>query len=180
MQALALRLTRSRADAEDIVQDALLAAFRFWPSFDESKGTVFAWLLTITKNTFVNRYRADRRYAEILAKQYVSGDGLEHAASHRQTAGTIGDHALDCGKNAVRALPVYHQPACSVDVLAIDELREALAELPEDHRTLITLVDLEGHEYHEAAEKLGIPVGTVMSRLYRGRKLLAGKVTRPT
>lgn len=150
----AYRLTRNPRDAEDLVQDALLRAYRFWDSYQQDSNCK-AWLLRIVTNTFINEYQRKKRSREVLdaaAAEQESTDGvLVHAASgDRQTP--------------ERAL---------LDRSVSDDVQRALDALPEDFRTAVVLCDVQGLSYKEIADTMQTPVGTVMSRLFRGRKLLA-------
>ena len=148
----ALRLTRSPKDAEDLVQDTYLKAFRFFASFE--KGTnIKAWLFKIQTNTFINRYRRkvkEREVAETPAEDIV----LDRFVSADQ----------------VRALQDPETDFFSK--LLSDEVVEALDQVPVDFRMVVVLADIQGFSYKEIAEIVGCPVGTVMSRLFRGRRIL--------
>ncbi len=148
----ALRMTRSEADAEDIVQETYIRAFRFRDQF--TPGTnMKAWLFRILTNTFINSYR--RRSTQ---PQTTEIDDIEETTLHR--------HMADAGAAA------SPEPEREVlDSIVDSEVREALEELPERFRTVV-LLDVEGFAYKEIAEMLDIPIGTVMSRLHRGRKFL--------
>jgi len=150
----AYRLTRNARDAEDLVQDSLLRAYRFWDSFEQDSNCK-AWLLRIVTNTFINEYQRRKRSREVLdaatAEQDTTDGVLIHAdANDRQTP--------------ERAL---------LDRSVSDDVQRALDALPDDFRTAVVLCDVQGLSYKEIAEIMQTPVGTVMSRLFRGRKLLA-------
>jgi len=150
----AYRLTRNPRDAEDLVQDALLRAYRFWDSFEQDSNCK-AWLLRIVTNTFINEYQRKKRSREVLdaasAEQDATDGVLVHAdASDRQTP--------------ERAL---------LDRSVSDDVQRSLDALPDDFRTAVVLCDVQGLSYKEIAEIMQTPVGTVMSRLFRGRTLLA-------
>lgn len=153
----AFRLTRNAGDAEDLVQDALLRAYRFWGSFHEGSNCK-AWLFKILTNTFINSYQKKRRNKEIL-----------NAAITEQetTDGTL-----------IQTTALNHRSP--VDVLLENSMSEdverALASIPGDFRVAVVLCDVEGFSYKEIAEILECPVGTVMSRLYRGRRLLQSEL----
>ena len=148
----ALRLTRSPKDAEDLVQDTYLKAFRFFDSFE--KGTnIKAWLFKIQTNTFINRYRRkvkEREVAETPAEDVVL-DRFVSSENVRALQDPEGDFF---GK------------------LLSDEVIEALDQVPVDFRMVVILADIQGFSYKEIAEIVGCPVGTVMSRLFRGRRIL--------
>lgn len=148
----ALRLTRSPRDAEDLVQDTYLKAFRFFDSFE--KGTnIKAWLFKIQTNTFINKYRrkvkerevADAPAEDILLDRFVSSENY---------------HALKAPESDF------------FDRLLSDEVMQALEQVPVDFRMVVILADVQGFSYKEIAEIVGCPVGTVMSRLFRGRRIL--------
>ncbi|OGK99639.1 MAG: hypothetical protein A3E31_12935 [Candidatus Rokubacteria bacterium RIFCSPHIGHO2_12_FULL_73_22] len=147
----ALRLTQNRAEAEDVVQDTFLRAFRSFHRFNPGTNCR-AWLFTILRNTFLNRVRGAGR--EVHEGESAEGwDALlERSAERRPGAGNPEEELL--------------QTALHGDV------DRALRALPLAFREAVVLVDLEGLSYKEVAEIVGCPVGTVMSRLSRGRRLL--------
>jgi len=150
----AYRLTRNARDAEDLVQDSLLRAYRFWDSFEQDSNCK-AWLLRIVTNTFINEYQRKKRSREVLdaasAEQDATDGVLVHAAaSDRQSPERV-----------------------LLDRSVSDDVQRALDSLPDDFRTAVVLCDVQGLSYKEIAEIMQTPVGTVMSRLFRGRKLLA-------
>jgi RNA polymerase sigma-70 factor (ECF subfamily) len=146
-----LRMTRSEADAEDLVQETYIRAFRFRDQF--TPGTnMKAWLFRILTNTFINSYR--RKASQ---PQTTELDDVEETTLHR--------HMTDVSGEA----PEPEQAL--LDGIVDTEVTEALEELPERFRTVV-LLDVEGLSYKEIAETLDIPIGTVMSRLHRGRKFL--------
>jgi RNA polymerase sigma-70 factor (ECF subfamily) len=154
----AYRMTRNAQDAEDLVQEAYLKAYRYYDKFEE--GTNFkAWLFKILKNSFINRYRKQQSRPIHSAFEDIEG-GLE-------------SHILE---DATGTIP---SPEEQLFEKVLDEhVQEALESLPEDYRMVVVLADLEGFSYKEVAEILDIPVGTVMSRLYRGRRLLEATMLR--
>ena len=148
----AYRMTRNAEDAEDLVQETYFKAYRYYDKFQE--GTNFkAWLFKILKNTFINNYRKMQQappqsdFAEIedAFESQLSEEVTRHMKSPE-------DEVLE-------------------DVLD-EDVQRALDILPPDYRMAVILADLEGFSYKEIAEILELPVGTVMSRLYRGRKLM--------
>jgi len=152
LYSIALRLTRSQVDAEDLVQDTLVRAYRFFDSFEA--GTNFkAWLLRIQMNTFVNRYRRSVRERQVFEGPMAMpvGEGVMSRASMRGLTDPVGD--------AQRGL------------IAI-EIRHALDELSEDARAMVLLADVEELSYKEISDIVGCPIGTVMSRLHRARRQL--------
>jgi RNA polymerase sigma-70 factor, ECF subfamily len=141
----ALRLTRSRDEAEDLVQEAVVRAYEAYERFD---GANFkAWMLRILTNLYINRYRARQRNAPAAS---LEEDGAyEPVADARETPDRLlFDEALD------------------------DEIEEALARVPEEFRMAVILSDIEGMSYQEVADAVGVPIGTVRSRLARGRAIL--------
>ena len=150
----AYRLTRNPRDAEDLVQDSLLRAYRFWDSFQQDSNCK-AWLLRIVTNTFINEYQRRKRSREVL-----------DAASAEQQAT---DGVLVQAEAKDKQSPEKMLLERSVS----DDVQRALEQLPEDFRTAVILCDMQGLSYKEIADIMECPVGTVMSRLFRGRKLLA-------
>ena len=153
LHAVALRLTRNKADAEDLTQNTLVKALRFHDKFRE--GTyIKAWLLTILRNTFINEYRRKaRRPAQ------VELSGLEPA-----------DNLSPDPEVPIFEVRQGHQD--DLMELLDDEVKKAIEALPEDFRAAVIMADLEDLSYKEIADIMHCPLGTVMSRLYRGRKLL--------
>lgn len=149
----ALRMTRSEADAEDLVQETYIRAFRFRDQF--TPGTnLKAWLFRILTNTFINSYRRRRAQPE-----FTELDDVDEFSLYRRMSGGAGATAS-------------RDPETEFLATVVDsEVKDALAELPEKFRSVV-LLDVEGFSYKEIAEMLGIPIGTVMSRLHRGRKFL--------
>ena len=147
----ALRLTRHPEDASDIVQETYLRAYRTFANFKEGTNCK-AWLFTILYSIFVNKYRKRQREADT-----VSIEELEQKF-HR----TLADGQWETNFVATRSEPDWQEP----------ELNHALAKLPEDFRSAVLLVDVQGFTYEEAAAALECPVGTVRSRLFRARRML--------
>ena len=149
----ALRMTRSEADAEDLVQETYIRAFRFRDQF--TMGTnLKAWLFRILTNTFINSYRRRQAQPEFTELDDVDEFSLYRRMTGAPAASTSPDPESEFLKGVVDT-----------------EVKDALAELPEKFRSVV-LLDVEGFSYKEIAEMLGIPIGTVMSRLHRGRKFL--------
>jgi RNA polymerase sigma-70 factor (ECF subfamily) len=152
LYAHALRLTRSPADADDLVQETFVKALRFYDRFERGSN-LKAWLLRIQFNSFVNKYRRK-------VKEYSITESISHEPSGDATVGT----------SALRTL-VDPEGGAIRSVIA-SEISAALAALPEDHRTVVLLADVEELSYKEIADVVGCPIGTVMSRLHRARKAL--------
>jgi RNA polymerase sigma-70 factor (ECF subfamily) len=150
----AYRLTRNPRDAVDLVQDSLLRAYRFWDSFQQDSNCK-AWLLRIVTNTFINEYQRRKRTREVLDAATAEQDATDGVLVHA----SAGD----------KQSPDQAMLAASVS----DDVQRALDALPDDFRTAVILCDMQGLSYKEIADIMGTPVGTVMSRLFRGRKLLA-------
>jgi RNA polymerase sigma-70 factor (ECF subfamily) len=149
----ALRMTRSEADAEDLVQETYIRAFRFRDQF--TLGTnMKAWLFRILTNTFINTYRRKAAQPEVTDLEGVDEFSLYRRMADDRAASSSPDPEAELLKGVVDT-----------------EVTDALEELPEKFRTTV-LLDVEGFSYKEIAEMLGIPIGTVMSRLHRGRKFL--------
>jgi RNA polymerase sigma-70 factor, ECF subfamily len=154
LYSAALRMTRNRADAEDLVQETYLRAYRGFGGFQEGTN-LKAWLYRILTNTFINSYRAKKRRPEESDVEDIEDfylyrriGGLEEARASRSAE----DELMDLFPEA--------------------EVKEAVESLPETFRMAVLLADVEGFSYKEIADILEIPIGTVMSRLHRGRKAL--------
>ena len=156
LYSAALRLTKNERDAEDLVQDTFLRAYRFFDKFE--RGTnIKAWLFRILTNTFINRYRRSVKERSII-------EGSEKEAVQERF---VSRRASEYAANPEQYL---------LDRLLSDDVLRAIDELPIDFRLVVILADLQDFSYNEIAEIVGCPVGTVMSRLYRGRKLLQKKL----
>src|SRR5687768_441600 len=152
LYSAALRLTKNERDAEDLVQDTFLRAYRFFDKFE--RGTnIKAWLFKILTNTFINRYRRKVKERSVV-------EGSERDAVHERF---ISRDATDFAANPEQYF---------FDRLLSDDVLRAIDALPIDFRLVVILADLQEFSYKEIAEILECPVGTVMSRLFRGRKLL--------
>jgi len=154
--AVATRLSRNRAEAEDLVQDTLVKALRARDQY-ESGTNLKAWLLKILKNTFINRYRRS---------------GLERNVLDGPDADPLADGWI--GSATLRAMRDPESQA--LRPLLEREINAALDSVPEEFRVVVVLADVEELSYKEIAELVGCPIGTVMSRLHRGRKLLKAKL----
>ncbi len=148
----AMRMTRNPADAEDLVQETYLKAYRAFGSFEEGTN-LKAWLFRILTNTFINTYRAKQR-----RPNESDLDEVEDLYMYRRLGGL---EAAMAGRSAEDEL---------LERFTDDEVKAALEDLPEQFRVAVLLADVEGFSYKEIAEILDIPIGTVMSRLHRGRK----------
>src|SRR3954464_11845622 len=152
LYSAALRLTKNERDAEDLVQDTCMRAYRFFDKFE--RGTnIKAWLFKILTNTFINRYRRKVKERSVV-------EGVERESVHDQF---VSRDATDFAANPEQYF---------FDRLLSDDVLRAIDSLPIDFRLVVILADLEEFSYKEIAEILECPVGTVMSRLFRGRKLL--------
>ena len=150
----ALRTTGNKDDAQDLLQETFMKAFRFWDKFE--KGTnMRAWLFRIMKNSYINRYRKETREPGM-----VDYDDVEN----------FYDSIRDDSTNSNDLQKHMYSNMLS------DEVTGALQALPEDFRTVVILCDIEGLTYDEIAEFLNCPIGTVRSRLHRGRKMLEEKL----
>jgi RNA polymerase sigma-70 factor (ECF subfamily) len=148
----ALRMTRSMDDAEDLLQETYLKAYKYYERFAE--GTNFkAWLFKIMKNTFINSYRRRKLQPSKVDFDEVQ-EGLEE---------TLIERAQDSNPD-----PEIGAMGGEMD----REVRDALVSLPHDYKMVVLLADLQGFSYKDIADILAVPVGTVMSRLYRGRRML--------
>ena len=154
LYAAAVRLTRNQADAEDLVQETYLKAYRGFGNFEEDSN-LRAWLYRILTNNYINRYRSKQRRPDETDLADVEDlylyrrlDNLEQARTSRSAEDQL------------------------IDLFTDDEVKAALEELPEAFRMPVLLADVEGFSYKEIADILGLPIGTVMSRLHRGRKAM--------
>ena len=149
LYGVALRMTKSEGDAEDLVQETVLRAYRFWDGF-EAGSNCRAWLMRILTNVFRNRYRERTREQEILGEAEAS-------------TANLGQFQGRSPRDAESAL---------FGRMLSRDVERALAELPPEFRLPVILADLEDLSYREIAEIMECPAGTVMSRLFRGRRML--------
>ena len=154
LYSAALRMTRNPADAEDLVQETYLRAYRGFGGFQEGTN-LKAWLYRILTNTYINAYRAKQRRPD-----ETDLDEVEDLYLYRRMGGL---EAARAGRSAEDEL---------MDLFSEAEVKAAIEDLPEAFRMAVLLADVEGFSYKEIAEILDIPIGTVMSRLHRGRKAL--------
>lgn len=150
----ALRMTRNRADAEDLVQETFVKAWRSFATFQEGTN-LRAWLFRIMTNTFINKYNAQQR-----RPQETELDEVEELFLFRRLG------AFDQSKMTQSAEDQL------LEFFTDDEVKNAIEELPEMFRIPVLLSDVDGFSYKEIAEMLDVPIGTVMSRLHRGRKMM--------
>ena len=150
----ALRMTRNRSDAEDLVQETYIKGWRSFHTFQEGTN-LRAWLFRIMTNTYINKYNAQKRKGT-----EVELDDVEELFLYKRL-GSIDQSQLSSSAED-QMLELF------TDV----EVKSALEELPEDFRIPVLLSDVDGFSYKEISEMLEIPIGTVMSRLHRGRKAM--------
>jgi RNA polymerase sigma-70 factor (ECF subfamily) len=154
----AARMTRNAQDAEDLVQETYLKAYKYYDKFEEGTN-LKAWLFKILKNTFINSYRR----AQLQPPQSDFADIEESFESQisEEASGQIPNPEQELLENVLD-----------------EDVQRAIDQLPQDYRMVVLLADLEGFSYKEISDILEIPVGTVMSRLYRGRRLLESEMLR--
>jgi RNA polymerase sigma-70 factor, ECF subfamily len=148
---VALRLTGNRSDADDLVQETMLKAYRAWDQYEQGTNAK-AWLLTILRHAFINEYRRRIRHPETVDIDAIEPFAVFSEVQDEDPQGAFFDRIVD------------------------DEVLRAIDQLPEAFRETLVLSDVEGMSYQEIAGILGVPIGTVKSRLFRARQLLQGKL----
>ena len=149
----ALRMTRNPSDAQDLVQETYLKAYRGYGGFEVGTN-LKAWLYRILTNTFINSYRSRKRHPE-----ETELDDVEELYLFRRMSGRDGAIGRSAEEEAL-------------DWITDDEVKSALESLPESFRMTVLLADVEGFSYKEIADITDVPIGTVMSRIHRGRRSL--------
>jgi RNA polymerase sigma-70 factor (ECF subfamily) len=150
----ALRMTNNKSDAEDLVQETYLKAYRFWDKFEPGTN-IRAWMFRIMKNSYINRYRKEAKEPDMVDYEEVQNFYnvvRDDSANPNDLQESIFGNLLD------------------------DDIATAIAALPDDFRTVVILCDIEGLTYEEIAQFVDSPVGTVRSRLHRGRKRLRSQL----
>jgi len=153
LYSAALRMTRNATDAEDLVQETYLKAFRGYERFEEGTN-LKAWMYRILTNSYINRYRAKQRRPD-----ETDLSDVEDMYLYRR----LGGEQSDVGTSAEEAF---------LSTVTDNSVKAAIEAIPENFRIAVLLADVEGFAYKEIAEILDVPIGTVMSRIHRGRKAL--------
>jgi RNA polymerase sigma-70 factor (ECF subfamily) len=148
---VALRLTGNPSDADDLVQETMLKAYRSWEQYQTGTNAK-GWLLTILRNSFINEYRRRTRHPETVDVDTIEPFAVFNDIQEEDPQGAFFDKIVD------------------------DEVLRAIDSLPEAFRETVVLSDVEGMTYQEIGKILDIPVGTVKSRLFRARQMLQGKL----
>ncbi|TXK17203.1 sigma-70 family RNA polymerase sigma factor [Homoserinibacter sp. GY 40078] len=153
LYAAAMRMTRNPSDAGDLVQETYAKAFAAFASFEQGTN-LKAWLYRILTNTYINSYRKNQR------------------SPYQGTLDDLEDWQLGSAESLTQGRSARSAEAEAIDHLPDSDVKEALQSIPEDFRLAVYLADVEGFSYQEIADIMKTPVGTVMSRLHRGRRLL--------
>ncbi|MGV9195146.1 sigma-70 family RNA polymerase sigma factor [Microbacterium sp. MC2] len=153
LYAAAMRMTRNPADAADLVQETFVKAFAAWDSFTQGTN-LKAWLYRILTNTYINTYRKKQR------------------EPYQGTIDELEDWQLGGAESITTATSSRSAEAEAIDHMPASVVKEALQSIPEDFRLAVYLADVEGFAYQEIADIMKTPIGTVMSRLHRGRRML--------
>ncbi len=153
LYAAAIRMTRNPADAADLVQETYVKAFQAFGQFQQGTN-LKAWLYRIQTNTFINTYRKNQRNP------------------YQGTIDDLEDWQLGGAESMTQSLSTRSAEAEAIDHLPDSAVKDALQAIPEDFRLAVYFADVEGFSYQEIADIMKTPVGTVMSRLHRGRRLL--------
>jgi len=148
---VALRLTGNASDADDLVQETMLKAYRAWHQYQQGTNAK-GWLLTILRHAFINEYRRRTRHPETVDIDAIEPFAVFDEGQDDDPQGRFFDQIVD------------------------DEVLRAIDELPEQFREAVVLSDVEGMSYEEVGKILEVPIGTVKSRLFRGRRLLQAKL----
>jgi RNA polymerase sigma-70 factor (ECF subfamily) len=153
LYAAAMRMTRNPSDAADLVQETFVKAFQAFGQFQQGTN-LKAWLYRIQTNTFINQYRKNQRNP------------------YQGTIDDLEDWQLGGAESVTQSLSTRSAEAEAIDHLPDSAVKDALQSIPEDFRLAVYFADVEGFSYQEIADIMKTPVGTVMSRLHRGRRLL--------
>ena len=156
LYAAAMRYTKNPEDAQDLVQDTYAKAYTSFHQFEPGTN-LKAWLYRVLTTTFINTYRKDQRRPQTSDSELEDWQIAEASS-----------HTSDQGKSSEDVV---------LENLPDSDIKNALAEIPEEFRMAVYLADVEGFSYKEIADIVGVPAGTVMSRLHRGRKQLREKLT---
>jgi RNA polymerase sigma-70 factor (ECF subfamily) len=153
LYAAAMRMTRNPADAADLVQETFVKAYQAFAQFQQGTN-LKAWLYRIQTNTFINNYRKKQR------------------DPYQGTIDDLEDWQLGGAQSVTQSLATRSAEAEAIDHLPDSAVKDALQSIPEDFRLAVYFADVEGFSYQEVADIMKTPVGTVMSRLHRGRRML--------